>query len=50
MNDIAWITAVAVLEQGQKEATAARDLLAKKMTAARIAKAQKLTREWKPKK
>ena len=36
--------------QGNKPATKNRDLLAKRMTPAQIAEAQKLAREWKPKK
>jgi TPR repeat protein len=34
--------------QGEKDATELRDSLAKKMTPAQIAEAQKLAREWKP--
>ena len=36
--------------QGNKPATKNRDLLAKRMTPAQIAEAQKLAREWRPKK
>ncbi len=56
MNDIAWITAVAVLVFGLvslAEADFKKGLTAYEAgnyAAAQIAKAQKLTREWKPKK
>jgi hypothetical protein len=36
-------------EQGDQDATQSRDNVALKMTPARIAEAQKLAREWKPK-
>ncbi len=35
--------------QGEKQAVKNRDIVAKRMTPAQIAEAQKLAREWKPK-
>lgn len=43
-----WFTLSA--EQGEKRAAEGRDLTAKEMTPAQITEAQKLAREWKPKK
>lgn len=43
-----WLNLAAA--QGQKDAVVARDSLAKVMTPPQIAEAQKLAREWKPKK
>ena len=43
-----WLNLAA--EQGSKYAIKNRDILAKSMTPAKIAEAQKLAREWKPKK
>jgi TPR repeat protein len=43
-----WLNLAAA--QGAKDASRARDRLAKEMTPAQIAEAQKLAREWKPKK
>ena len=36
--------------QGNKDATMNRDTFARRMTPAQISEAQKLAREWKPKK
>jgi hypothetical protein len=36
--------------QGDKDGAKGRDMVARKMTPAQIAEAQKLAREWKPKK
>jgi len=41
-----WFSLAAV--QGREGAAAIRDLMARRMTSAEIAEAQKLTREWKP--
>ena len=43
-----WVNLSAA--QGHKKAVKARDILAKKMTPDQIAEAQRLAREWKPKK
>ncbi len=42
-----WLNLAAA--QGQKDAGKRRDILAKQMTPAQIAEAQRLAREWKPK-
>ncbi len=43
-----WVSLSAA--QGEKESVKARDIIAKLMTPAQIAEAQRLAREWKPKK
>jgi TPR repeat protein len=42
-----WLNLAAA--QGQEEAKTNRDIVAKRMTPAQLAEAQRLAREWKPK-
>ena len=46
----AWMWFNLAAAQGKEGAAAFRDLIARRMTPAQIAEAQKLAREWKPKK
>lgn len=46
INAYMWLSLAAA--QGREGAAAIRDLMARRMTPAQIAVAQKLTREWKP--
>ena len=43
-----WVSLSAA--QGEKESVKARDIIAKLMTPDQLAEAQRLAREWKPKK
>ena len=46
INAYMWLSLAAA--QGREGAAAIRDLIARRMTAAQIAEAQKLAREWQP--